>query len=118
MASAVRGDEMSVARGNRRLLIALSGLYWIVGACAALNGAGNIQGQCVGAVPDKLLDTAPKVWEAAVAECHQPFWPQFGVFLLVAAFWYAVLAGVYFTVRWVVRGYRSPPPSPPSTASA
>jgi hypothetical protein len=48
------------------------------------------------------------LYRKEVADCIFAY-PLFGAFVLgYAAVAYGIVAAIYFTVRWVIRGYRSP----------
>ncbi len=97
---------MSLHAGTRRLLIALSGLYWISAIVAALAFGLHEQRLCVdNAVKAVANDT---LYRELFAAC-QPTTPIVAAGILgYAGVVFGILAAIYFAVRWVVRGFCAP----------
>ena len=88
------------------MLVALSCLYWAVAIIAAIAVGFGAQGDCVTKAGAVVANDA--LYQLEFAQCKAVF-AVFGALVLAyAAVAFGVIAAVYFTVRWIIRGFRNP----------
>jgi len=97
---------VSARVGTRRLLIVLSALYWI-GALIASFALLVEENDHIMAIlhPDPMRQAEfLKAFNIARAQGIEAFWAGMALCLIL----FGLIWGVFFTVRWIIRGYRVP----------
>ncbi|MFI4973931.1 MAG: hypothetical protein ACHP84_05265 [Caulobacterales bacterium] len=96
---------MSVRAGVRRLLIALSGVYWIVSLMIAAAIGLVAQHHDLRGLTDSV-----RINDVALRQAHaqQVGLGAFEIVLFWAAVSYGIVVAGYFTVRWIIRGFMKP----------
>lgn len=96
---------MSAKVGTRRLLIALSSLYWIAAVVYAAVFAFDNVGRCDAALP-ALNAMNDALWKQEFYACRDALLPLAAIMMVCALVVFGLMWAVYLTTRWVIRGYR------------
>lgn len=89
---------MSAKVGMRRLLVTLSVIYWIAAAIFTFYASADVVNQCDGSNPSNSLFYA----------CRDEMLPAAGTFIGLALVLFGLIWAIYFTVRWIIRGFQKP----------
>jgi hypothetical protein len=91
--------------GTRRLLIALSVLYWIAAMVTSFAASLGIVGQCDARLP-AINGPNDVLWDRMFYECRDALLPAVGIFMGLSFVLFVIISAIYLTVRWIIRGYR------------